>query len=570
MPQQSQSAPPTPPAAAPPTPPHASEATRLLCVGTYVDADYRDRVIEELRLNAQRFAAPSPGFDAARVLAHALRARTHEWAWAGAILALWFVGAVVTYGALALFVAPALTLSIAAWLRGRAVQPSLWRRVPAFLLRWFGRTFFALLLLGTVIGVFGGGAYSYALAEFLLPEWLLPDSTDALKPWQTWITLVVFVLVALCLARRRSQFARAVRAELSPQRFPDAAGDPAERTENGPVQHLKNRIRTEQHAPLIMYHEARPFCGAGAAHETWVLAVELRPDSDKDQQPLSNRAVLEKVRPMLERLRVPAEHAAGVVRDRLRQMEIDECVFLPAHGLQRREDTPYTPRAFEEHRARAVEEGAEKRRHFLRIRVGGWDEELVVTVFVRVHTQGSMLMLEVAPHVLLPVRADFKEADRAAHRFLHHRRLRKAAWALTRVPRSFGDALAVLVRAAEYTWQLVTVRYMGARPEGPRQSVRELGSAPTGSQFQDMDGARYLKTIQDRIANGVRAALAESGYQTGEFVQKVVNVSQGAVHIDRVEGSTFAVGSHASASTSTSTVSEGAEPQRGRNTDAGE
>ncbi|NJP74950.1 hypothetical protein HCJ99_29800, partial [Streptomyces sp. C1-2] len=50
----------------PATPPYASEATRLLCAGTYLDSAYRDRVIDELYLGEQRLAAPSLGFDAAR------------------------------------------------------------------------------------------------------------------------------------------------------------------------------------------------------------------------------------------------------------------------------------------------------------------------------------------------------------------------------------------------------------------------------------------------------------------------------------------------------------------------
>jgi hypothetical protein len=93
--------------------------------------------------------------------------------------------------------------------------------------------------------------------------------------------------------------------------------------------------------------------------------------------------------------------------------------------------------------------------------------------------------------------------------------------------------------------------------------VRELGSAPDRSLFQDMDVDRYLKAVQDRIAHGVRAALAESGYETGEFVQKIVNISNGGVHIGRVEGSTFAVGEHARASATTN----GPTPQKGSDTD---
>ena len=80
----------------------------------------------------------------------------------------------------------------------------------------------------------------------------------------------------------------------------------------------------------------------------------------------------------------------------------------------------------------AVEEGGETRRHFLRIRVGGWNEGVVTTLFVRVHTQGGMLMLEVAPHVLWPLRQLFQDADRLAHQYRHHHHFGKAVWALAR------------------------------------------------------------------------------------------------------------------------------------------
>ncbi|MFJ8084806.1 hypothetical protein ACIQ6Y_29830 [Streptomyces sp. NPDC096205] len=567
----------------PPVLPHASEATRLLCAGVYLDSAYRDRVIEELHLNEQRIAAPSLGFDAARVLAHALRARRQEIAWALAILGLWVVGGGLTGGVLFLFLGPSLLLAAASWIRGRSTRPPLYRLVPAFVLRWYGRILFAALLAAVVTAAFGAAEedssdpYGYGSSDGLglysddptdgglfgwLPE-LVRELASAIEVWEAWSALAVLALIALCEAGRRGQFARVMAAELSPQRFPDAANDPAEQAEGQRFQRLRDRIRTEQHAPLVMYHPARPFCGAGAAYETWVLAVELRPDPAKKQQPLSNRAVLEKVRPLLERLRVPAEtaeYAGHVVRDRLRWLEIDECVFLPAEGLLRREDAPYP--AFSEHRERSVEEGAEKRRHFLRVRVGGWEEELVTTVFVRVHTQGRMLMLEIAPHVLLPVRADFKDADRAAHRFRHNNALGKAAWALARVPRSAASALAVLGRAVAYGWRLLTGGFAGALPEGPALSVRELGSAEAGSTFQEMDVVRYLRSVQDRVAHGVRTALDESGYQTGEFVQKIVNISNGGVNVENigdVSHSTFAVGSHASASS----VSGGDAPQKG-------
>ncbi|MFI8190654.1 hypothetical protein ACIF8T_17890 [Streptomyces sp. NPDC085946] len=572
VPQQPQQPGAASPSAPPPVPPHASEACRLLCAGVYLDPGYRDRVIEQLYLDEQRVVAPSLGFDAARVLAHALRARRQELLWAAAVTGLWVVGVPLSGGLLALFLWSGLLLAVAPLLRGRAAQPPWYRWLAASLARWAGRllTGFALLVLGSA--AFGGGrdddsgygsSYDYGYGSGSDGSGLLESVVDEFaavaEPWQAWLGIGVLVVIGLCVAAQRNQFARALAAELSPQRFPDAAGDPAEQAGGQRFRRLAHRIRLEQHAPLVMYHEARPFCGAGAAYDTWVLAVELRPDEEKEQQPLGNRAILDRIRPLLEQLRVPAEYAGPGVRDRLRRLEIDECVFLPVDGLLARDQAPYGPAEFERHRTRAVEEGGEKRRHFLRIRVGGWEEELVVTVFVRVHTQGRMLMLEIAPHVLTPVRADFKDADRTSHRFRHDNPLGRIAGAGVLVPGSVGRSLVTLGRGAVYAWRLLTGGHAHALPDGPALSVRELASVPTGSTFQEMDVARYLRSVQDRIGRGVRLALAEAGYETGEFVQKIVNISNGAVHIGRADNSSFAFGDHARAATTTG----GPRPQKG-------
>lgn len=600
QPQPTATTTPAAPSTPPPTPPYASEASRLLCAGAYLDPVYRDRVIEELDLNEQRVVAPSLGFDAARVLAHALRARRLELVWAGAIVGLWAVGLLVTDFLLAGYLVPSVLLAMGTALRGDGDRPPLPRRLAAFVVRWLGRIVFGLFLVATVVFAFSGSdddsssgascesydSYGYCQSyssddgpgfwDFL--KGLLPALSQMIggdgtvEPLKAWLALVLFVGVALCTGAQRSQFARALGGELSPERFPDAASDPAESTDSRRFQRLKERIRLEQRAPLIMYHEARPFCGSGAAYDTWVLAVELRPDEMKKVRPMSNRTILDAVHPLLEGLRLPSEYAGHAVRDRLRWLEIDECVFLPAEGLARREDAPYHQEAFEEHRVRAVEEGAEKRRHFLRVRVGGWEEELVVTVYVRIHTQGRMLMLEIAPHVLQPIRADFKDADRTAHRFRGNNAFGKATWAVGQVPGSAIRSLVTLCQGAAYGWQLLTGGYGNALPDGPAMSVRELGAARTGSLFQQMDVDRYLRSVQDRIANGVRTALADHGYQTGEFVQKVVNISGGGVHIDSVAHSTFAVGSRAHASSGApsgaSTTTGGSAPRKQKGTDS--
>ncbi|WP_069816042.1 hypothetical protein [Streptomyces sp. TP-A0874] len=543
--------PPRPPDTAAPQvdAPYASEATRLLCAGTYLDAEYRDRVIGELYLMEHRVAAPSLGFDAARVLAHALRARRVELVWACGVLGLLTVGVAASGGWLLTLVLPGLLLALGRWIRGTAEDPPGRRRLPSAWLRWSARLLLTFLVITTLAIGFGtsSGAGTYEKVSPFLPAPLRSDNVSGLE---AWLALATLLAMAGCAAGKQVHFTRVLRGELSPRHFPDAANDPAEGVGGRRFQMLKHRIRVEQHSPLVMYHEARPFCGAGTAHDTWVLAVEMRPDPARERQPIGNATVLATVRPLLEQLREVAERSereGRVVRDRLRHLRIDECVFLPVEGLLHREEAPYDQASFELHRAGAVEEGGEKRRHFLRIRVGGWEEELVVTVFVRVHTQGRMLMLEVAPHVLFPVRGDFKDADHEAYGFADKRLLGKAVHILTRTTSAPGQALAVLGRHAIRGWHRLTGEFEGGLPEGPAASVRELAAEPGGSLFQSMDVDRYLRSVQDRIAYGVKMSLAEAGYQTDEFAQKVVHVSNGGVNIESVVSSTFAIGDHARA-----------------------
>ncbi|KOG41852.1 hypothetical protein [Streptomyces decoyicus] len=572
-----------PPAQLPPTPPGASEATRLLCAGTYMDDAFRDAVIDELYVHEERFAAPSLGIDAARVLAHALRARRLQLGWAAGILLLWIVALPLTSGLAALYLFPVILMALGRVVR-RAPIPQVAARFLSFVLRWYGRltlAFFVLSLLlvavfGAGIGILGvGWPFSSLFSDDASGSFYgsgagyssygsgLGTSYGAVSGVLSavWVALLLPLAVAVLVGLQRGQFARVLARELSRERFPDVMSDPAERSEGYRFRRLRDRVRIEQHGPLVMYRAADPFCGAGYPYKTWSLSVELNPRADREAEPLDNSAILARIVPLVAALRVPSPHGspavAAAVRDRLRAMEIDECVFLPAEGLPSREAAPYAPAAFEEHRVRAVEEGGETRRHFLRIRVGGWNEGVVTTLFVRVHTQGKMLMLEVAPHVLWPLRQLFQDADRIAHQYRHHHHFGKAVWALARTPRSVGHALGTLVSGLLSAWRLATAGHGAALPEGPGASVRELGSYGESSLFQDMDVARYLKTIQQRVAAGVTTALHEAGYQTDEFEQRIVHVAEGGVYVESAQGA-VGIGDH-NTITHHSTTRRGAE-----------
>ncbi|MFH8434009.1 hypothetical protein ACH4A3_02085 [Streptomyces sp. NPDC018007] len=548
----------------PPAHPATSEACRLLCAGVHLHDGYRNAVIDQLYVQEHRVVAPSLGFDAARVLAHALRARRAERRWAAAVLGVWLVATAFTGGFFGVLFLPCVLIAAAHWVRGTARNPPPYRRVLAFLLRWNGRVWLFLGVSGIVVAAVTGlfaddgpqedpGLYdpaaadSFGSGDYAGRSDSGSDILDVLTVF-AWVALLALVLLVTVVGLRRGRFARVMTEELARKNFSDLAADPAEHTADARFRRLRERIRLEQHAPLVMYDEQNPFCGAGTPYRPWNLAVELRPREDGPAEPLDNSRILRRIVPLLEALRVPSPHgsaeSAAAVRDRLRELVVDECVFLPATGMTRREDAPYDPRTFEEHRGRAVEEGGESRRHFLRIRVGGWNEEVVVTVFVRVHTQGGMLMLEVAPHVLMPVHPLFREADRIAHRHHHNTWFGKAVWAVSHTPVSLVDSLLTLGRGAVSSWRLLTAGNAGALPEGPAFSVRELGADDEASLFQDMDVNRYLKSIQDRVNGGVRLALREAGWETDEFEQKIVNIGAGGVFIGSAKDSAIGIGDH--------------------------
>ncbi|RDG35825.1 hypothetical protein DVH02_23370 [Streptomyces corynorhini] len=522
--------------------PAASEACRLLCAGVYLDPRFRDTVLDELYVHEERFVAPSVGFDAARVLAHAVRARRMELGWALGTVALLVVALLITGWAFLLVAVPSLFLALTAVVTGPRVMTAL-----AYGVEWILLTGIVVLL---VVRSFADDPGPYAGSEqgseFGPGSGSGPggmdDPLDAfLGPSQARLTLLMLALVAVGVGIRRGVLARVLAVELSTHHFPSVASDPAITTAGSRLRRLSGRIRAEQHEPLVMYHSANPFLGVGVPRRPWTLAVELRPQSGREPSAVGNAEVLRLILPLLEELRASAAHT---VRDRLRELTVDECVFLPADGLQRRDGAPFHPSGIAEHHADSVEEGGEARRHFLRIKVGGWQEELVVTVFVRVHTQGGMLMLEVAPHVLRPVRERFREGDGLAHRFRSNFWFGKLGWALRHAPAAVGESLVAVVRYLLAEWRRLAGGYGDALPEGPAVSVRELGSGEGASLFQEMDANRYLTSIQDRVTGGVRQALYEAGWQTAEFEQKIVNVSEGGVFIDSVRDSALAVGDH--------------------------
>jgi hypothetical protein len=517
------------------------ETTRLLSAGTYLDAGFRDAVIDELYGHQERIVAPSVGFDAVRVLLHALRARRLQTYWAFSVVVLWVLGFLMAGAFFAYLAAPAVALFIAPVLAGAPIgmNPGRLRNRGRPMSRARRVLALSMSVTGGVLFAGYGGA---AIANVVHPG-LVPPGGDSVS---AWFALAVPFAMTLCAAGHRAQVARILDADLKPGSFPRAAD--AVLKARPRLEAAAQQIQREQHSPLILYRTDSPFLGFGSPHRPWALAVGLRPIHDERPQALSNRLILDMVHPRIEALRLPAPHAASAGRDGLRQLAIDECVFLPVTGLSLRAAAPHDQQAFETHRAEALEESGTRRRHYLRIQLDSGGGGSVLTVFVRAHTQGGMLMLEFVPYVLRPVRSAFREVDRIADARRHEAAFDKALRALGQMPAFAARSVVHLVRQSVVGYRRRARGYgLSAVPDGPHASVRELGSDESASLFQEIDVQRWLMAVQDRVVDGVAEALQQAGYdyESHELEERVVNLAGGGVFIrGTMSGGAVSVSDH--------------------------
>ncbi|MGK5547022.1 hypothetical protein ACSNOH_20150 [Streptomyces sp. URMC 127] len=518
-----------------------SEATRLLCAGAYLDLDFRRRVIEELVEHEERPIAPSLGIDVVPVLTHALRARSQDVLTAvllGGLWAAFFVSGFVTE-----------TGSL-------PEAPLPWAGIYAMVcvVHWAGQA------------AAGRGSAVYAVDKSTLRRALKGKASlralRAVGPpvlqlayWiavvaaliegvGSWTAVLFPLLLVLPVWMHRSRVASVMRLELGREAF---ARHPRAVPRSRHHRRIAAAIDREQYAGLTIYDPSRPFVGMGRPYEPWSFVLELKPkDAEKGgkdgrRPPFTARAVVDLIRPRLEALR---DSAAATSRDRLKDLEVEEFVYLPVGPY--RPEVRYEDPVVRQHLSEAVDEGGEARRYFLRVRVGAWDEQVVVSVLVRVHTQGGMLVLEVVPHVLMPVKPEFRAVDVIASRG-EDDILRDGARALLSAPAAGFASAVSAVRTAVAGFRTWLADPRRAVPDGPAVSVREIAGVHSVSLFQEMDISRYVKTVQDRIASGVRDALRSQGYETDQFEQQIVQVSEGGVFIGSMSGGAVAAGSGAQA-----------------------
>lgn len=302
----------------------------------------------------------------------------------------------------------------------------------------------------------------------------------------------------------------------------------------------------------IAVHDVNPFAGAGDLKRGWSFVVTLRPSGAAQN---GNRVTIDP-----HELNKRVNEAVLGMRDTKlsggeRIPNLYTVPYVAADGYRRHDDplidqethTPYTTAPPET--IAAIESCPQGGlRHYLRVVVpangkeirtaddrpvlGAQDSGIAVTAFVHLAVEGGLLYAEFAAHVLPPLRPDFRIADT-----LRADRVLARAWGDTLrdyvrdnlyapwwLIRNGWDALRLTGRMARSTTEAQQLRFYDY---GARFSVRDRAGLETKKFMQKLDGAKYIKLVDKTVTEAVLGFLRDSGVDTSEFENQVINNTYG-------------------------------------------
>ena len=470
-----------------------SNATRLLSAGAYLEKDFRKGVIRELVRDHYRVVAPSYGYDAVTVLAHALAARSLR----RKQLLCVFLGEVLDLILLnkGVIGAPGAIL-IALWLP--------W--AFAFLRRV--ATMQALITWLSPRAEPSSAAADYEY-DFPANRGMPPDLVEKIALEQSGGQQEIMFA--------RDRFLPFVGAGWKHDEWSAAALLLPMKTDPTLRAYLRDEEDDDEseieHPPVI------PFTVAEISeYVAQRLESELRDDAPYGEQ-IENLVV--------ERRRYSRAGA----------LPIKKRLFWRWRGVLLL--PPDTVNELESFRLFEDREQYNAAREYLCIRVGAWDQEVVTSIFVGFDIRGNTLYSEFYPHVMPPVQASFHLVDRLPKQLRAGMLLRmaidiplslprqayvalwsaiRAGWAKLRV---FGRAAIGLVgvvdgsdfRLGRYSIDLVDT--------GALVSLRELAaSAVYHHFFQKADRDKYVKVVQRRLLEVVRDFLIDHNIDVYDHDQR--------------------------------------------------
>ena len=508
--------------------PATSAATRYLCVGAHVDPEFADRVIHDVLEERHRAVCPSRGIDLVPIVRHCLAARRRRLCRDLAILAVLAASLVVSP-------IPTAALTLIAW--------SVWwlhRLVDDWPARGPVRNLprVAALAVGSALLVLGAGL---ALRQAPLAAHVVSVPREPLG--LLLLPLGVWAAVLVEAAQTRDVLVRQLsRRAFDPGRAP-ATARPA-------IQWRLEDLAREQYGNATVYSSFVPFVGSGVPFSTWSLVLDLQRPSRR--RAADGPATAPRISVVDLQARVVAQlgHLAGMRLDggdRLASLQLERHAFVDGSsfrgGRAGPADGPSGPHihAGGTDIQRLTDEQAGPARQYLDVRIGSWEEELVVTVHLQFATIGRTLYMEAVSCLLPPINAAYHVVDAMPSRMTPAALLelvvsttRTFPSAFCRAPARAGRALLGPIRrwlAQETT--LAAIREDLSFDYGARTSVRELGAAPAcHSYFQRLDAEKYRKLVDLHVLQAVGDHLEDEGVDTSAFTKQRMRILERGLHVE--------------------------------------
>ena len=309
-------------------------------------------------------------------------------------------------------------------------------------------------------------------------------------------------------------------------------------------------LAREQYGHATVYSSFVPFVGSGVPFSTWSLVLDLQRPSRR--RLIDGPAPSPRISVVDLQARVVAQlgHLAGVRLDggeRLISLQLERHVFVDGSSFRGSRTRPAEgPTGPQLHSAgtdveRLTDEQAGPARQYLDVRIGSWEEELVVTVHLQFASIGRTLYMEAVSCVLPPINAAYHVVDAMPSRMTPGALLdlvvtttRTFASAFCRAPARAGRALLAPIRRwLDQETTLAAIREDLPFDYGARTSVRELGAAPgCHSYFQRLDVEKYRKLVDLHVLQAIGDHLEDEGVDIAAFARQRMRILERGLHLE--------------------------------------
>ncbi len=308
---------------------------------------------------------------------------------------------------------------------------------------------------------------------------------------------------------------------------------------------------------LIVYTGFTPFVGAGIPLGSWSFVVDISKADSTAENPRTTESF--KVEELY------AEIVSGISASRLEGLVIKDYYFV--NGREIRADREILPDIYgrpvqylnHESAQRYLLRSDTRIRHYAWIRIHDWDQELVISYFVRFAIRGRILFGEINKFLLTPLREEFRRVDAMTPLRTLNLIGMLTVSAFIGPGRALCTPLLLFGRLIEIAEEHLGRRERARHKDIERNPLFDYGAGQGYRQafsssnfkhfFQRADGDFYAKAIESTILDKTISFLDEHHVDTSSLRerQSMILNSGIIVHGGDVKAESLAVGPEAQA-----------------------